>query len=302
MMVSLASACTTIPRSTPLFSETVWDVVAHHAISADTLIARSRGAEFVLLGETHDNPVHHRIQNSILKALSDTGSKPSLVMEQFDFEQQPQIDRSMSTETSVADSLMQLGQTMAAGWEWPQYKPLIETAKARQLPLRAANLSRNRLLRVSRQGFSALGAGEARRLALDSGWSDAQETQLEKDIVAGHCGMLPATAAPAVARAQRARDAMMADALLNVPTATAVAILGREHVRRDLAVPGYLAARAPHRKVVVVGLIESNNLQKPSDDVADALGRRYDYLVLTAPVQRKVDPCKSLVMPMMMPK
>lgn len=299
-LVGLVGACTTVPRQHPLFSETVWDVAVNHAISADTLIARSRAADIVLLGETHDNPVHHRIQNALLKALSDSNNKPSLVMEQFDFEQQPQIDRAMSPETSRADSLSQLKQTMATGWEWPQYQALIETAKDLQLPLRAANLSRTRLQQVARQGFSALGPGEAARLALDADWSDAQENQLEKDIVDGHCGMLPVTAAPAVARAQRARDAMMAEAILNVPSGTVVAILGREHVRRDLSVPRYLSARAPHRKVVAVGLIESDDPHKPGDALTSTMRSRFDYLVFTAPVQRKVDPCKGLVMPMTM--
>ncbi len=288
------------PMQRKLFDETVWDVAANEAISAEMLIERSRIADTVLLGETHDNLAHHRIENVVLNALSDAGRKPTLVMEQFDFEQQPQIDTAMSPATSRAESLSQLKHIMAAGWEWPQYRPLIDTAKARQLPLRAANLSRSRLQQVSRQGFSALGLGEASRLALDTGWSEAQENQLEKDIVDGHCGMLPATAAPAVARAQRARDAMMAEAILNVGAGTAVAILGREHVRRDLSVPRYLAARAPDRKVVVVGLIESDDPHKPGDELVNTMRSRYDYLVLTAPVQRQVDPCKGLVMSMRM--
>jgi uncharacterized iron-regulated protein len=302
MLIATVGACTTASQQRLLFQETVWDVAANQAISANVLIDRSRTADIVLLGETHDNPAHHRIQNAVLNALSDAGSKPSLVMEQFDFEQQPQIDMAMSPETSRTESLLQLKHTMAAGWEWPQYQVLIATAKDHQLPLRAANLSRNRLQQVSRQGFSALGSGESTRLALDAGWSEAQEAQLEKDIVDGHCGMLPVTAAPAVARAQRARDAMMADALLNVRSGMAVAILGREHVRRDLSVPLYLATRAPKRKVIAVGLIELDDIQKPDDDLMATLGSRYDYLVLTAPVHRTVDPCKGLVMPTTMSK
>lgn len=297
VLVAIAGACTAAAPQHSVLDETVWDVAANQAISADVLIERSRIADIVLLGETHDNPVHHRIQNVILNALIDAGRKPSLVMEQFDFEQQLQIDKALSPDTSRTDSLLQFKQTMVAGWDWPQYQALLETAIDRHLRVRAANLSRNRLQRVSRQGFTALGAGEAARLALDTGWSEVQETHLEKDIIDGHCGMLPAKAAPAVAQAQRARDAMMADAILTERSDSVVAILGREHVRRDLAVPHYLVARAPQRKVVSVGLIESDDLKKPTDDVSSTSNFRYDYLVLTAPVQRKVDPCKGLVMP-----
>lgn len=295
-------ACTTPLQPASIFSETVWDVAANHAITAELLVERIRAVDILLLGETHDNPNHHRLQNALLTALSNRGRTPALVMEQFDFEQQPIIDTAMARATSHADGLALLQKTMASGWEWPQYAALIDTAKERHLPLRAANLSRSRLQQVSRQGFAALGSGEATRLALDTGWSDAQQAQLEKDIVDGHCGMLPAKAAAAVARAQRARDAMMADALLNVSSDTAVAIFGREHVRRDIAVPLYLASRAPHRKTVVIGFIDSDGSQLPQEVATGTLGRRFDYVVLTAPVQRKVDPCEGLVMPAAMPK
>ena len=297
VLACLISACATPVVQQTGFTETVWDVAANQAITPELLVERSRTADFVLLGETHDNPVHHRIQNWLLRELS-TSKNVSLVMEQFDFEQQAAIDAAMA---ATSGSVQQLKQIMATGWEWPLYQPLIDTAKDRHLPLIAANLSRSRLQQVSRQGFAALGAGESSRLRLDDGWTEAQQTQLEKDIIEGHCGMLPATAVAAIVRAQRARDAMMADALLHVQSGTAVAIFGREHVRRDLSVPLYLAARAPSRKAIVIGLIEADGQHAPQELSSGVLGRRYDYLVLTAPVQRDVDPCKGLVTPTVAP-
>lgn len=294
----LASACANPDVQRAGIEEVIWDVAANHAISADLLVERSRAVDFVLLGETHDNPVHHRIQNWLLRKLSSHHERVSVVMEQYDFEQQAAIDTAMAADTGA---LQQLKQIMATGWNWSQYQPLVATAKDRHLPLIAANLSRNRLQQVSRKGFAALGAGESSRLRLDDGWTAAQETQLEQDIVDGHCGMLPATAAAAVARAQRARDAMMADALLQVHSGGAVAIFGREHVRQDLAVPLYLAARAPDRRSIVIGLIDSDGHRTPQQEATGTLGPRYDYLILTKPVQRDVDPCEGLVMPIATP-
>ena len=301
VLAGLLGGCTTAVTQQTTFNETVWDVAANHAITAEQLVERLRTADFALLGETHDNPAHHRIQNALLNSLSNNGSAPTLVMEQYDLEQQALVDVAMASVTHRAASLDQLMHLMPAGWDWPQYQVLLETAKDRRLSVVAANLSRTRLQQVSRQGFAALGPGEAARLVLDAGWSDAQQTQLEKDIVDGHCGMLPAKAAAAVARAQRARDAMMADALLSVHSGIAVGILGREHVRRDLSVPLYLAARAPNRNVVVIGLIDSDGSRAPHDEATGKLGPRYDYLVLTAPMQRTVDPCDGLVMPIAAP-
>lgn len=279
----------------------VWDVAAKKTITLDLLAERSRAANLVLIGETHDNLVHHRVQHWLLNALSTSGRRPALVMEQFDFEQQDAIDNAMSAHTSRVDALQILKQEMAQGWDWTQYQPLIATAKDYDLPLKAANLSRTRLQQVSRRGFAALGVGEASRLALDVGWSDAQQSRLEQDILDGHCGMLPIKAAAAVADAQRARDAMMADALLNAGGTIAVGILGREHVRRDLAVPLYLAARAPDRSVMAIGMIDSDSSQSSRDEAVVNLKNRFDYLVFTRSVRRDQDPCDGLVMPAIPP-
>jgi hypothetical protein len=76
-------------------------------------------------------------------------------------------------------------------------------------------------------------------------------------------------------------------------------IFGREHARRDLAVPLYLAARAPEKTVISIGLVEIDE-----GAALDALalvpsGPLHHYLVLTAPMQRALDPCDGLVMPAM---
>ena len=298
-MLLLTAACVTPNLQKLNTTVQVWDTAAKKIISLDELAVRARAAELVLLGETHDNPVHHQIQNALLRSVSADGKRPALVMEQFDFEQQAAIDIAMSARTSRAAALQMLEQEMEQGWEWPQYRALIETAKDRDFPLKAANLSRGRLQQVSRRGFAALGDGEAKRLALDVGWTAAQQAQMEQQILDGHCGVLPAKAAMAIANAQRARDAMMADALLSASTGSAVAIFGREHVRRDLSVPVYLAVRAPTRKTMVIGLVDvdAGQAQSTGSDRFSAMDRRFDYWVLTPPVQRKVDPCEGLVMP-----
>lgn len=302
-MLLLTAACANPGIQKLSTTVQVWDSAARKIISLDELAVRAQAAQLILIGETHDNPVHHQLQNALLRTLSADGMRPALVMEQFDFEQQAAIDIAMSARTSRAAALQILEQEMEQGWEWPQYRALVETAKDRDLPLKAANLSRTRLQQVSRRGFAALGEGEAKRLALDVGWTAAQQAQIEQQIVDGHCGVLPAKAAPAIANAQRARDAMMADALLSVGTGTAVAVLGREHVRRDLSVPVYLTARAPTHKTVVIGLVDADTgqAQVPGSDRFSAMDRRFDYWVLTPAVQRKVDPCEGLVMPSVAP-
>jgi uncharacterized iron-regulated protein len=87
--------------------------------------------------------------------------------------------------------------------------------------------------------------------------------------------------------AQRSRDAVMAQAMLNARKAGAqrvVLIAGNGHVRRDLAVPLYLqAAGVPASDILSVGYLEATG------DVAP-----YDQVQRTAAAERE-DPCKALM-------
>jgi uncharacterized iron-regulated protein len=57
-------------------------------------------------------------------------------------------------------------------------------------------------------------------------------------------------------RAQRLRDATLADAALGKLDQGVVFILGRGHARRDVGVPLYLAARRPGTRVLSIGFVE----------------------------------------------
>ena len=64
-------------RDHPL-AGSVWDVAAAAFLSAADLIAKLSAANIVLLGETHTNPDHHRLQARIVAGLGRReDSKPS---------------------------------------------------------------------------------------------------------------------------------------------------------------------------------------------------------------------------------
>ena len=63
-------------RDHPL-AGSVWDVAAAAFLSAADLIAKPSAANIVLLGETHTNPDHHRLQARIVAGLGAAGGFPS---------------------------------------------------------------------------------------------------------------------------------------------------------------------------------------------------------------------------------
>nr|WP_217345194.1 ChaN family lipoprotein [Noviherbaspirillum sp. L7-7A]MBV0879426.1 ChaN family lipoprotein [Noviherbaspirillum sp. L7-7A] len=260
-----------------------WKVSDRRHVPFSELAGQARAADIVLLGETHDNPAHHATQRRLLESLADR--KPALVMEQFDLEQQASLDTILRSGGTRQEKLQALKTLMKPGWEWPGYEGLLATALERGLPVLAANISREALREVSRNGVAALGDGASAQLGLDTGWSAAQQASLRQDVVAAHCGMLPEAAVGAMVNAQRVRDAIMADRLLSAP-GSAVAILGRGHVRQDLAVPVYLRQRAPQKKVLSVALAEG--------ELDPEAPQPYDYVIPAKAVSRAEDPCAEL--------
>lgn len=247
--------------------------------------SRLRGDAIVLLGEVHDNDAHHLYRLQVLERAIAAGWRPALAMEQFDRERQSDIDRARAERPLDADYLIAQASPpparAGAGWNWPAYRPYVELALRHGLPLVAANLSNADTTRIVRNGYAAVFDPAAQAaLGLDqpvpADWQAAHERQID----AGHCGALPASVWPRMARAQLARDAVMAQVLRQHGRQGIVLLAGDGHVRRDIGVPRWLTAEAS--RLFVVGLLEQGDGAEPT--------AAFDAVVRTAPASRD-DPC-----------
>ena len=276
----------------------IWDVHAQRPVTRDELMQQTFEARFVLLGEIHNNADHHRIQHDVLKSLLAKGARPTLAMEQLDAEYQTAIDQALAAPGVSGDSVAAAGHFDRKSWGNANYGPLIAMAVGARLPIAAMNLSRGEARRVASSGFTALGDGRSVTLQLDGTWNAAREATLRQEILDAHCGQLPDSALPGMVMAQRARDAVMADVLLNRTTGSAVAILGRGHARNDVGVPLYLAQRMPRAKLVSIGLVEVDQKLTSALDyfAANTEGSHFDYVWLTTRAARG-DPCAELRLP-----
>lgn len=303
-------ACRTIPVNDPAALAAnslvgqIWDVRAERAITPDALLRQLAQARYILLGEVHDNPAQHRIQAEVLDALLARGVRPALAMEQFDLDHQAAIDAALAAPGASSDSIADAGRFDRKGWGWALYEPLIGAAIKAGLPIAALNLSRGAAQRVASDGFASLGQGRTTALALDQAWDAGRDKIIRQEINDGHCGQLPERLLPQMVAAQRARDASMADALVNhIRAASTVAILGRGHARRDLGVPFYLGLRVPDATVISIGLIEVEPGQNRAADYSSAAdnGPLFDYLWFTPDTLRD-NPCGGFLPPARSPR
>ena len=261
---------------------------AHEAhFSADVLAAQMQRRPVVLLGEIHDNAEQHAVRAQALALLLRTGLRPALAFEQFDRQVQPDIDRVLAQ--APAAGVDPVGQLVALGdprWNWKRYRPFLELALQYRLPIVAANLSRGDAMRVSKEGFGAVfDPAEQQRLGLDPLPSDLLLAQ-QQEVDQGHCHQMPEQMLPALARAQIARDASLAQAILPYLQTGVVLLTGNGHVRRDIGVPHYLPAQERQR-VISIALVEH-------DEAEDSVPAGAYDAVFRTPVQQRADPCQLL--------
>lgn len=262
-------------------------------VSESDLVARLAEARFVLLGETHDHPEHHRLQARLLEGLVRAGRRPAVVLEMVTADRQEAVDSFLATPAPTP-----AGFAAAVDWEhggWPPfalYEPVVRTALAADLPIRGGDLSAEERSALA-EGSAP---GSAQRYGLDEPLPEAVVQRLTEDIQAAHCGYLPEAAVPAMIRVQRARDASLARALLEGAgeSGSALLVAGAEHARIDRGAPLALARLAPGADVASLAFLE---LTPDAGEPWEALRRGYggeipfDYVWLTARADLR-DPCE----------
>jgi uncharacterized iron-regulated protein len=254
----------------------IWDARAERFISGEELFERAARAGRVILGETHDNAEHHRLQLDVLEALAARSDHRVLAMEQFDSEYQAAIDAARKVGAD-AEGIADAGHLDRKGWNWPLYRPLVQFALEHGWPIAAANLSRSEARAI---------VADPARAGLAPGPA-AVTRALERDIVQSHCGAAPEPGRlTGMVEAQRARDARMASVLSS--RGRAVLIAGIGHARRDRGAPLYLR----DADVLSVAFVEVEAGKTSPRDYFDrfAGAASFDYLWFTPRAPRE-DPC-----------
>ncbi len=289
LVVAIVAGACTAPGAT---TDTATDGVAQVPLPT-----AARSADYLLLGELHDNAHQHRMRLHWLDELADL-HRYALALEQLDADRQAALDEARAADALEADrrsapDLPSRARRIAAaggfdfdGWNWSFYGPVIELALRRDLPLVAANLSNADTAKVTR--------GLAAPTPPPPGWGDDEEERMRKAIREGHCDLLPERVVEAMAAAQRTRDARIARALVDARERTGLPVVllaGNSHLRRDIGVPLHLAALRPDARVVSVALLEPLDVDRPAESSSDRTA--FDVVVPTA-AQPREDPCAAL--------
>jgi uncharacterized iron-regulated protein len=272
----------------------IWDMNSRNYIDEAMLLARDKAATVLLLGETHDNPVHHELQMKLLKALIDSGVRPSLLMEQLNVEDQALLDQALTGQDrdEVLKSVTRLIKFNDAQF----YSPFLAIAIDSKLPVIAANVSNQQLQPVISHGYAVYDKDDLIRLAVLKVWSQSRQNYLIKSMGGAHCGQIKDEIREGLTLSQRLRDALMVDSAIPGLGRGVVAIVGSSHARRDIGLPIYFAARAPQARIMSIGFVEvSPGRTDPEAYAADSAtgDAPFDVIWFTPRVDRP-DPCAGM--------
>lgn len=158
---------------------------------------------------------------------------------------------------------------------WPPfalYRPVFEVAQANHARISVGHPSRDKLLSVMRGEPTPDDA----TLHLAPAIAGPARDALVEEIRKAHCGKSPEAMVEPMLRAQSYRDAWLARALASTGGPAAL-IAGRGHVRKDRAVPVFLARQTVSAPLTVAFIEAEDAGDLPSDYDADA----FDFVVFT---------------------
>ena len=226
-----------------------------------------------ILGEVHDNPLHHNEQANQIAAIAPS----AIVFEMLTPDQAAVVNSSDRHDPNLGAII---------GWEaagWPDFAIYAPIFAASDAPVYGAALPRDTVIAAITSSAAEIFGEGAERYGLTT-LPDDLRAVMEAEQAEAHCDALPAEMLPGMVEAQRLRDAQFARVILTAYDETGgpvVLITGNGHARTDRAVPSYIARVRPELSVHALGLLEAAEDDAP-----------FDTVIVTAPAERD-DPCAA---------
>ena len=233
----------------------------------------ARGAQVVLFGEHHDDPIAHWLQLRLAKSLSEH-KKLVIAAEMLETDNQQAVDRYLTGEYTAK-------QLDSAARLWPNfktdYKPIVDFAKEKKLRVIASNVPRRYASQVYKGGFEALSALPDQEKSYMPPMPIAYDPNLPGYVrmmkeMGGHGGdNLP--------KAQALKDATMAWSILrSLPQDGVLLHLnGTYHSDNHEGIGWYLRRENPRLKITTIATVSQDNVES-----LEAVHRGLaDYIIVT---------------------
>jgi uncharacterized iron-regulated protein len=289
----LVTACTAIApradgRQPAAASYRIWDAAAERFVTLPEMAQRLADADVVLFGEQHDDATAHQVQRELLELLTRQRDAVVLGMEMFERDVQPVLDDYLADRIAEEEFL-------ASSRPWRNYsrsyRPLVEFARARELPVIASNAPRGLAAAVAASGSDVLRAipashsdwvADELRCPRDAYYARFVETMQRHPHGGAHHGASSEATVEQFYQAQCLKDETMAEsiaeALRQHPGALVLHVHGAFHSDYQHGIAPRVERRAPAAVVRTISTV-SAAAARGEEPVAHA--DRADFILFT---------------------
>ena len=214
------------------------DVTTARLDAVITPQGKATAVEVLLVGEQHNAPEHHQIEQQVIAVLAARGVLAAVALEMAD---------AGATTAALNPRSSEVATRLALSWQedlwpWADYRQAVMAAVRAGVPVMGANLPAAQ--------FKASMANSQLDAQLPGPALKAQQ-QL---IRLGHCNLLPESQITPMTRVQVAKDMRMARVVGDaaVPGKIVVLLSGSAHANRELGVPQHLPRALPAKSVLLL--------------------------------------------------
>lgn len=220
------------------------------------MLALVDDAHYIFVGEAHDNPASHRLQEEVLEhVIEQTDGQVVLAMEMFTPSQQEALDRWSAGELDERSFLKEVNWFENWSMDFAYYRPLLEIARKHGIKVLGANAEKDKVRLLSRKTLEELSDEERATLPQLMDMSDPYQQGMVEAVYAGHGPSK--SRLDGFRRIQTLWDESMAENVANYLQTDegsgkkVVLTAGGNHVRYGYGVPRRLFKRLPASYIIL---------------------------------------------------
>ncbi|MDJ0740579.1 MAG: ChaN family lipoprotein [Gammaproteobacteria bacterium] len=285
-----------------------------------TLLESMKTSDVIYLGETHDNPFHHHIEQQVIFQLIDQGLRPAVGFEFFSREQTSHLLRYRNGGKKGATGKRH-GSPAAAekllrvqlGWEgnrerdWQRFLPILRKVRELQLPVFGADLSAGLKVSLTRHGYDGLNGVEKMLVTRTTFDDPGHRDWMAERLRAMHCGWGDDVYIDRLYQTWLARNEAMAESIVAMvrdnPGQPVVVIMGGGHLEYNLGVYERVQNLMPEARQLNIRMQQVIDELTLAADYFEPLrrdgrdyGPRHDYLWFTSGPPRREHSCADMHM------
>ena len=241
------------PAGWPASAEWIVDGRTGERAGFEAMIDDLAKADVVFVGEDHGNPHHHEAQRRIAVALLERNPRLTIGMEMLQTDSQAAADRWVEGAIDLETFLREIDWRRTWGFPIELYRPLLELAREKRVPIVAHNATEATVQRLREAGIEGLTPEERTALPEMDLRNEAHQEWVRQAFRAHHD--MPEAQFQRFYAIQVLWDETMAESIARVQRETGrpmIVFAGTGHLIRRLGIPSRLERRNEDLKTRVV--------------------------------------------------